>query len=449
MLKFRKFIYCLSSFAICISANALTLNEALINTYKTNPELNAQRESLKSADEQIMQSLARWMPTVKLQTQKQYITSKKIPSGGTSTTNSGYDHTLTITQNIFRSGADVANMQASYYSIEQARAVLINKEQEIFLKAVQAYMSTLQAKESYNISLESEKDSANLLKGAIHRFKAGDIDKMELELAKASFASAESQRIIAHANYEAAKANFTGIIGLEAENLTLPGVNIATPETLNNVIDISILKNPSVLSAKNTAKSKEKSIDIQRGDVLPQVDLQHSIADRTKAINSSSTNRGLKEYTTVLTLSAPIFTAAEWSQLRATKRDSAAAQNTLQSTLESVKSAATQYWMELKANKASLTSREVEYKARRIAYEGAQSQERAGIISIFNLVEYKNGYFTSYTNFVSARSSYYNSIYKLKSIIGECTAKGLALDVEYYDPLKNYNSIKWQLIGGF
>jgi outer membrane protein len=437
--------------SICLNVNALTLNEALINTYKTNPELNAQRESLKASDEQIMQSLSGWLPSVSLKSSKQYISSKKQQVPGSNTSANKADdasgHQLTISQNIFRGGADIASMQAAYYAIKNARANLESTEQKVFLKVVESYMSTLQNEEAYRIALESEKDSTRILQSVKHRFKVGDASKLDVELAKASTSSAKSQRIIVLSNYESSKANLEAVTGLLPNNLSIPKDDIAIPKSLNETVDMSILKNPSLLASKNEAESAKKSVDVQKGDVLPSVDLSHSINDNTKA--GYSTTRGLRDHTTVLQLNVPIFTVKQWSELRAQKRKAASSQSQLTSATDTTRANALQSWVALNAQKESLKAQEDEYKARRIAYDGAIAMEKAGQISTIDLVTTKNDYFNSYSRYLKTRSDYYNALYTVKSIVGECTAQGLGLEVKYYDPLKNYNSIKWQLIGAF
>ncbi|NRA73504.1 MAG: TolC family protein [Rickettsiales bacterium] len=432
-----------------ITAHAVTLEDALINTYKTNPELNAQRESLKASDEAIMQALSRWLPNITAKATKQYTKQKKIVTSTRATNNStdGKTHSLTISQNLFRSGADIASIKTARFSIEAARANLDNKEQEVFLKATDAYMNTLATKEIFQITQTKEKDNARLLNGTRQRFKAGDASKTDVALAEAELSKAKSERATAQASYETSKANFQSTIGLSARNLTLPKNNLLLPKTIGETLNIAATKNPQVKSARNSADAGKQNINVEKGNVLPTVDLQHSISDDTK--QGYATTRGLRNFTTTVELSMPLFQPSSWSKLRETKRKAAQAQNEMNATIKSTRSRATQAWATLQADKTSLKARQDEYKARKIAYDGAKASEKAGLISTLDIIQYQNDYFTAYINFIQAQSKYYVSLYTLKSIVGECTATGLKLNTQYYNPLKNYNSIKWQLIGAF
>ena len=50
----------------CQALSAETLNQALIEAYKSNPNLIAQRAKLRAVDEQVSQAVAKWRPTVTL-----------------------------------------------------------------------------------------------------------------------------------------------------------------------------------------------------------------------------------------------------------------------------------------------------------------------------------------------------------------------------------------------
>ena len=189
--------------------------------------------------------------------------------------------------------------------------------------------------------------------------------------------------------------------------------------------------------------------------MLPSVDLQHQISDNTKAPFSDISPAARRNHTTSITLNIPIFGTTDgagknsWSALREQKRTAAQLQNTLQNTMKNTRASAIQSWAAFKAEKRSLKAREAQFAAQKIAYKGAQALEKAGQISTLDIIEYQSRYFEAYSQLISERENYYNALYTLKSTVGECTAKGLKLNTKYYDPLKNYNSIKWQLIGAF
>ena len=48
------------------TSGAETLDQALMEAYKNNPNLVAQRSRLRAVDEQVSQAIAKWRPTVTL-----------------------------------------------------------------------------------------------------------------------------------------------------------------------------------------------------------------------------------------------------------------------------------------------------------------------------------------------------------------------------------------------
>ena len=156
MLKAKKVLLCLCLFAVSLNANAVTLDEALIGAYKNNAELNIQREELKISDEQIMQAMSRWLPNISFHSIRQHSKDSKpnlpyLPSGPSDSAR----NELTFSQNLFRSGADVASIQAAHSIIRSARARLELMEQTVFLKAIEGYLHVLDMRDSYQLDRKS------------------------------------------------------------------------------------------------------------------------------------------------------------------------------------------------------------------------------------------------------------------------------------------------------
>ena len=108
-----------------------------------------------------------------------------------------------------------------------------------------------------------------------------------------------------------------------------------------------------------------------------------------------------------------------------------------------------QSWREYESKKYVLEARNEEVAAARIAYEGMKKEEKAGLRTISDVITARNVFFRSYREMLTARTSHIVSGYVIASKIGECTAEHLKLDVKLYDPFKNYNIIKLQLIGSY
>jgi len=437
---------------VCFSVHAENLKEILSNTYETNPDLKASRERLKATDEQIMQSLSRWLPSVSLSGQKRFIDRGSSQTSASSKVQ-GTSRALNITQNLFRGGADVSTVKMAKAVIEQGRAALLSKEQEVLVAAVDIYMKVLQAEEEYKISEEQLEDSKLLVEFATRRFGGGEGTKTDVAQAKASLAEANSAIISASANLEILKSKFFEITGINPSKLSEPTQEIELPKSLDQAIESAMVSNPDLVSAISKKDQDVYNIHKVRGErILPSVDLKHSIQDDRKdgTIGASGLVSGAINRVTVLSVNIPVFDGgASWSQYRQAKRTSQQSQYDLSNIQNQVITTTTQAWRGYESKKYVLEARKEEVEASRVAYIGMNKEEKAGLRSVSDVINARNTYFNSYRRMINAKSDYVTSRYVIASKIGECTAEHLQLDVKIYDPLKNYNTIKLQLVGSY
>ena len=140
MKLFLKIFLIINFFTTSIFAE--TLNSALKRAYNTNPELNAERESLNISEQELKVSKSSYLPTVTLEgSRSQEDTDKLTNRDGSDATITDVDpktKSVTITQTLidFGRGAELAK---SKIGIDLAKAKLLKKEQEILYKAADAY----------------------------------------------------------------------------------------------------------------------------------------------------------------------------------------------------------------------------------------------------------------------------------------------------------------------
>lgn len=443
----------LLSLIIISNSNATSLNDALASTYESNPSLNATREELKATDEQVMQALAKWLPSVGLDRTKQFIDSETFPtaSTGTPTKGAGTIDSLTVKQNLFRGGGDVATMKVAQYSIKQIRANLTSTEQKTLASAVEVYMRVLQTQEAYKMSQQKEKDIKHYVTAVTKRFEAGQNTKTDVAQAETSYADAIAYKATTYSSYRYFSALFLKVTGLEATNLSVPKDNLILPKTLDETTNIALKQNPNLIAAKSKYEATDSAVGTHIASLLPTIDFQYSIQDYSNARNIIQTSTHAKvSKTTALSLNIPLFNGgANWSRTRESKRKAKQAKYDLNNTHNEVIALAVQAWQESKSAKTSYDARKEGVKSAKIAYEGVIAEERGGLRDVTDVITIRNKYYEAVNALLDARSTYFIKMYALKSQVGECTAQGLNLDVELYDPLKNYKQIRWQFISAY
>ena len=207
------FIIFFISFLFNTNLLAVTLPEALLEAYKNNPVLNAERENINISQENLNISKSEFLPTIT-------ITGTKSREDTTKLTNqSGEDATITdvdpltksilIEQTLYDGKGRSADLEKSKIGMDLAKAKILKVEQEILYEAVEAYTGLIFTNKKLkinqsNISLldrQVETDQARLERGQI---TISDLAQSESSLAgaKAKFIQAKNDTMTSRLVYE-------------------------------------------------------------------------------------------------------------------------------------------------------------------------------------------------------------------------------------------------------
>ena len=432
------------------NAMAQTLEESLAIAYENNNMLKSKREELKAVDENIMAAFSNFLPvlevgrSIKNQEIKGYqATTLSRPTTEKSTLGT---NSLQLKQNLFNSGGDMAGLMKAKRQIEQQRAVLIHYEQEVLLNVIKVYLGVAQAQMQLDIYEKKVATLKKYLEAEEARYKAGEKTKTDVAQARSYFSNAVAARIKALGELNSAKSNFIAIVTVEPQNITLPKDNVLIPQNVDEAVAIASKKNPSLLASEYKYKAADQNIYVQRAALLPSATLGYSWQDNS---HSSPLTSGTSSNATVLTVDIPLFASSKWSGLRAAKRTAQQSKYELLNNKQSVVDQAIVAWQSYETSRAAIYAQEDAVESALVAYNGMKEEEKAGTRSTVDVIVAQNNYFDTDINLVTAKTNDIQNRYVLKSAIGELTAQGLNLKVPLYDPLKNYNKIRWELIGSY
>ncbi len=173
---------------------AVSLSEALLQAYKNNPELNAERENIEVSKQDLKISKSEFLPSVTLSGSKSREDTDKLTnqSGGDATITDVNPKTtsITIEQKLFQGFGGIADLEKNKIGLVLAEAKLLKTEQTILLKAIEAYTGLILAKEK----LEINRRNVNLLERQV------ETDQLILDSGKITFAYlAQSESSLADA----------------------------------------------------------------------------------------------------------------------------------------------------------------------------------------------------------------------------------------------------------
>lgn len=457
----RRFLFAISVSTTILSASsfaqAVTLQEALTSGYDNDEERKIIQADFLNEIEQFPQAVSEFIPKVRgvIENQRENI-SRKAGIDTTSITDNisrkseRYNKSIIVEQSVFSGGSSLAKLKAAQSSFRASRASYYNKEQELLLNQIDNYLSTVESKEKYDISKISVKSNMKQLEAAREKFRLGESTETEVASAEAGLAAAESNQSLAQANYEASMANFKRVFGLEPDDISMPIVPGEMPESLDSLTEKALMANLSIQTARNSTKANKAREYAAKGVLLPQVNfsLQTSRDEfNPEAPNTSQLNR--KGLTSTVSVTVPILQkgGAEYSDIRRAKYESRKSAAQLGNEQKKIRANCRAEWESYFAARERIDAANKGVKAAQIAYDGIVQEEKLGsktIVDVLNMEERLN---KARETKVEADKAMIISAYRIKALTGEVTAKSLELPVDYFEPEKEFHSVKRKIVG--
>ena len=364
------------------SVSAETFNAALKRAFETNPELNAERESLNISEQELKVSISSYLPTITLEgTRSQEHTEKLTNQDGTNAAFTDVDpesRSIKITQTLidFGRGAELAK---SKIGIDLAKAKLLKKEQEILYKAADAYTGLISAKEKFAIN----NSNVNLLERQVEtdriRLERGNISLSDVAQSESSLAGAKAKLIQSENDLLTSRLNYENIIGQvsDIESLDKNSINnLNLPNQLSDAIEISKKNNPDLIIAKLEYEQSKKDTISARSDLAPTAKLS---LDRTKTDDFSSTYDEKEQDTLKATVTWPFFSGGK-NYANLNKNKSAELQKSLllDNSIKKNQTDVASAWSSYQSNQSLLISVRAQVDAAEIANEGIVAEYNSG-----------------------------------------------------------------------
>ena len=361
---------------------AETFTSALKRAYETNPELNAERETLNISKQEYNESKSAYLPTVTIEGTKSDEDTDKLTNQNGSDASikdvSPETKSIKITQTLIDLGRG-SELAKSKIGIDLAEAKLLKKEQEILLKSIDAYTSLISANEKLMIN----KSNVELLDRQVEtdkiRLERGQIGLSDVAQSESSFAEAQAKLIEAENNLLTSKLNYENVIGnlSNIKNLDKSSILIADlPKQLSEAIEISKKKNPELIIAKLEYEQSKKNTNSAKSDMAPSATLSF---DRTQTNDLSSTYDERNKDTLKATVTWPFFSGGKnYANLKKNKSAELQKSLLLENSIKKNQTDVASSWTSYQSNKSLLNSVKAQVNAAEIANEGIVAEYISG-----------------------------------------------------------------------
>ena len=425
------FIILITSTLYFSNALAVTLLDALNQTYQNNIQLNAERENIKASEEDVNIAKADYKPSLTLSGSKSIENTNKLTnqSGGDATINDvdPFSTSIKLEQKLLDYGRDLA-LEKNITALDLAKAKLVKKEQEILHDAIYAFTNLIFARETLNINAKN----LNLLIRQVENDKIrrdrGQITNTDLAQSESSLAGAQAQFAKSKSDLLISKLNYENVIGkLSDPNQLKKNSNaiVSIPSTLNEAINISKQNNPDILIAKLDLEKAEKDLAISESDLKPtaSISLQRTYTDDLSATVNQKEQDVLKA-----TLSWPFYSGGKKKSTinknsNLTTRKRLLLDDAVRTNETNVASA----WSSLESSESFLNSVKVQVSAAKIANEGIAAEYERGSRTTLDVIQSNALLLSAQISLASSEKNYLMAQYNLLKAVGLLNSQYLKL----------------------
>ena len=431
-------------------AVAETLRQALAGAYNNNPELQAQRASLRAVDEGVPLAKAGLRPTVSSGADYgiQRFEADTVATGGgtvnsvSNTNPRGYS--ISISQPLFdgfKTRNRTAQADAQVYS---GREFLLNTEQNVLLQASTSFVDVRRDEAIVRLNKGNLKVLREDLKSTRARFEVGELTRTDVAQSEASVSRAVSEYSQAKANLSSSRATFRQTVGHAPNSLSRPPSMVSKlPRSLKQALNIALAEHPAILSAQYNVDASDFEIEAIEGEFLPTLTLEGSYSRRWE---SSASVRDSNTALLLGRLSVPLYQAGSVSaRARQARQTSSQRRLDVESVRNQVRAAATVAWDGLVAARAQIVSDNQQVRAARIALDGVRQEAEVGQRTTQDTLDAQQNLLNAQVSREISTRNEVVATFSLVSAIGRLTARQLSLAVEIYDPEIHYQKVrdKW------
>jgi outer membrane protein len=195
-----------------------------------------------------------------------------------------------------------------------------------------------------------------------------------------------------------------------------------------------------VVGSLYTEQAARYAVDQIRGELLPQVQLEASYADR---FDSSRDIDEAEAAVVTGRLTVPIYEGGEvYARVRQAKHIHVSRLQEIEQARSQTESDVVATWSQLLAARAQVESDQSQVEANGIALTGVREEERVGQRTLLDVLNAELEYLDSQVSLVTTRRNIVVSSYALLASVGRLDAVNLGFTSVAYDPEVHYQEVR-------
>jgi len=331
---------------------------------------------------------------------------------------------VTLSKNIYDGGQTKEKTLLAQINLQMATANYAKTEQAVILGTIETYLNVLKARREVALHeqnltrLKAHVDASRI------RVEAGAATPTRLAEARARYARAQSDKILAQTRLANAEDSYRSLTGRAADNLDKPTISGYLPTDLLAAETKARADHPNILSAIAAERSADQAFNTLQAGVRPT--LAFSLSANTKAATGTSQDKD--ELAAQLVFSSPLLsTNATRSAARRVAANHKQAKLDWAEATRKVEVAAREAFRNWEATAIRLEAVAKEIDAFRLVAKGIASEAQFGQKTALDLLDAEKDVNDAELSLVTAEHNQLLAAFRLKAATGDLTAEKLGL----------------------
>ncbi len=438
-----------------------SLEQALVQAYQNNPQINAQRALVRATDEAVPQALSGYRPRISgtystgvTWTETNTETQVPVISSGTTVGNRNRNVTRfypsaiggQVQQNLFNGFQTANRTRQAEGQVFASRETLRVIEQAVLLDAATVYMNVLRDTAVLELQRRNVEVIQEQLRQTRDRFNVGEVTRTDVAQAESRVAAAQSQFLTAQANLTTSRAAYRRVIGIDPNRLgNGTPVDRFAPRSLDLAVAQGQSENPSVTAAEYGVDVAQLQVRVNEGSLYPVVTVTGSVQQNW---NQSDVVVNSMNASVVGQVTVPIYQGGqEYSLIRQAKETVGQRRLELAQNRDQARANVVQSWGQLDAAKAQIDATRAQVTAAEIALNGVREEARVGQRTTLDVLNATQELLNARVALVTAQRDRVVASYTLLSSVGRLSVPVLGLQVPLYDPMIHYQQVRDSWVG--
>ncbi len=409
-------------FPLALSANAMTLQEAVHQAIATNPDIGIVASNREAVDQELRQARGLYLPQIDVAAgiglENFNDTTSRANNNGDTEGTTRQESSITLQQRLFDGFEAGATVEREMARVESAASRVMENSEVLALDAIGVYLEVLRQRDLVRLAEDNVAYHLQVLDSQRARLEGGGGSVADVDQTEARVARAQNSLITTLQDLRDAEAVFTRIIGsFPSNDLTYPEFPAASlPTDIDGAVQLAVRNNPTTKIFEADVRTAEAEIELAEVPLYPAITLeaQSEYNDGTSALDTYEFNNQVMVRVRWNLFRGGIDRAARQEALfRLTESKNRRYRSVLEAQREMRSS-----WFALEGNRDSIVALEAARDFNRLTLAAYEQQFEVAQRTLLDVLDAENELFTSEGQLITAQTNEQLASYRILGVGG-------------------------------